>query len=196
MSINKRYFHDLMKDRRLSLREVARRMEVWPAALSRSLDGKRKMQIPEAVALARILTVPLAEVMLNAGIEQAKTVGRRCSIIGHVHEGAVVEPVPDGVIERVSIPDGLDDNVVAVQVHTSETPAAYSDGWIVFLGPEVDPADCLGCYALVYIEDDGWVLGTILRGYSPGTWNVFLPMRDNRKNVRIVWARRAILTIH
>lgn len=196
MPVNKRYFHDLMKDRRLSLREVARRMEVWPAALSRSLDDKRKMQLPEAVALARILSVPLAEVMLNAGIEEAKTVGRRCNIIGHVHENAVVEPVPAGVIERIAIPDGVSDDVVAVQAHTSETPAAYADGWVTFLSPQTDPADCLGCYALVNIEEDGWVLGTIRRGYYPGTWNVFLPMRDSRKNVRIVWARRAILTIH
>lgn len=196
MPVNKLYFHDLMKDRRLSLREVARRMEVWPAALSRSLDDKRKMQLPEAVSLARILSVPLAEVMLNAGIEEAKAVGRRCNIIGHVHEGAVVEPVPGGVIERIAIPDGLNDDVVAIQNHTSETPAAYADGWVTFLGPQVDPSDCLGCYSLVNIEDDGWVLGTVRRGYSPGAWNVFLPMRDNRKNVRIVWARRAILTIH
>lgn len=196
MPVNKRYFSDLMKDRKLSLREVARRIEVWPAALSRSLDGKRKMQIAEAVALSRILSVPLAEVMLNAGIEQARIAGRRCSIIGHVLEGAVVEPVPADVIERVSIPDGLGDDVVAVQNHTSETPAAYADGWITFLGQESDPSDCLGCYGLVCIEDDGWIMGTIRRGYSLGMWNVFLPMRDNRKNVRISWVRRAILTIH
>lgn len=196
MPVNKRYFNDLMKDRKLSLREVARRMEVWPAALSRSLDDKRKMQLSEAVALARILSVPLAEVTLNAGIEEAKTVGRRCSIIGHVGEGAVVEPVPAGVIERISIPDGLSEDVVAIQNHMSETPAAFADGWVTFLGPQVDATDALGCYALVSIEEDGWVLGTIRRGYSPGTWNVFMPLRDSRKNVRIVWARRAILTIH
>lgn len=199
MPINKRYFSDLMKDRKISLRETARRMDIWPAALSRSLDGKRKMQLPEAVQLARILSVPLAEVMLNAGIEQAQVAGRRCSIIGHVLDGAVVEPVPAGVIERISIPDGLADDVAAVQTHTSETAAGFADGWVTFIGPEVDPSDCLGCYALVSIEDDGWVMGTIRRGYSPGTWNVFLSLRsqnDHRKNVRITWARRAIMTIH
>lgn len=196
MPINKRYFIDLMKDRKVSLREAARRMDVWPAALSRSLDGKRKMQLPEAVQLARILSVPLSDVMLNAGIEDAKIVGRRCSIVGHVLEGGVVEPVPADVIERVTIPDGLMDDVVAVQNHTSETAAAYSDGWVTFLGPQVDPSDCLGCFALVYIEGDGWVMGTIRRGYYPGAWNVFMPMRDNRKNVRIVWARRAIVTLY
>lgn len=196
MPVNKRYFSDLMKDRKLSLREVARRMEVWPAALSRSLDDKRKMQMEEAVSLARILSVPLAEVLVNAGIEQAIVTARRCNIIGHVHEGAVVEPLPDDVIERVAIPDGIADDVVAVQAHTSETPAAYADGWVTFLGPQMDAVDCLGMYSLVAVEGNGWMLGTIRRGYSPGTFNVFKPMREQLKNVRIEWARRAIITVH
>lgn len=196
MPVNKRYFSDLMKDRKLSLREVARRMEVWPAALSRSLDEKRKMQMEEAVSLARILSVPLAEVLVNAGIEQAISAGRRCSIIGHVHEGAVVEPLPADVIERVTIPDGIADDVVAVQNHTSETPAAYADGWVTFLGAKMDALDCLGMYSLVAVEGSGWMLGTIRRGYTPGTYNVFKPMRDQLKNVRIEWARRAIITVH
>lgn len=196
MPVNKRYFSDLMKDRKLSLREVARRMEVWPAALSRSLDDKRKMQMEEAVQLARILSVPLAEVLVNAGIEQAVVTARRCNIIGHVLVGAEVEPVAPDVIERVAIPDGIADDVVAVQNHTSETPAAYADGWITFLGPKMDATDCLGMYSLVAVEGNGWMLGTIRRGYSPGTFNVFKPMRDQLKNVRIEWARRAIMTIH
>lgn len=196
MAVNKRYFSDLMKDRKLSLREVARRMEVWPAALSRSLDDKRKMQMEEAVSLARILGVPLSEVLINAGIEQAITAGRRCDIIGHVLEGAVVEPVAEAVIERIAIPDGVPDDVVAVQNHTSETPAAYADGWVTFLGEKQEPIDCLGMYSLVSVEGHGWMLGTIRRGYSPGTYNVFKPMRDQLKNVRIEWARRALVTIH
>lgn len=196
MPVNKRYFSDLMKDRKLSLREVARRMEVWPAALSRSLDDKRKMQMEEAVQLARILSVPLAEVLVNAGIEQAIVTSRRCGIIGHVHEGAVVEPLEPDVIERVAIPDGIADDVVAVQNHTSETPAAYADGWVTFLGPQMDATDCLGMYSLVAVEGMGWMLGTIRRGYTPGTFNVFKPMRDQLKNVRIEWARRAIITVH
>lgn len=196
MPVNKRYFSDLMKDRKLSLREVARRMEVWPAALSRSLDDKRKMQMEEAVSLARILSVPLAEVLVNAGIEQAIVTARRCNIIGHVHEGAEVEPVPADVIERVAIPDGIADDVVAIQNHTSETPAAYADGWVTFLGPQMEAIDCLGMYSLVAVEGNGWMLGTIRRGYSPGTFNVFKPLREQLKNVRIEWARRAIITVH
>lgn len=67
--VNKRFFMDTMKDRQMSLREVAKRIDVWPAALSRSLDGKRKMQIAEAVSLAQVLNIPLPEVLQNAGIQ-------------------------------------------------------------------------------------------------------------------------------
>lgn len=196
MPVNKRYFSDLMKDRKLSLREVARRIDVWPAALSRSLDDKRTMRMEEAVSLARVLSVPLADVLVNAGIEQAVTVGRRCNIIAHLLEGGVVQPVASDVIERISIPDNLPDDVVAMQIHTSETPDGYMDGWVSFFAPESDATDCLGMFSLVCLEDRSWVLGTIRRGYSPGTYNVFQPMRQQTKNVRIEWARRALLTIH
>lgn len=196
MPVNKRYFSDLMKDRRLSLREVARRMEVWPAALSRSLDGKRKMQMPEAVALARILSVPLTEVMVNAGIEQAVVTKRRCSIIGHVHEDGTVHQLQEGTIERVPIPDGLDDEVVAVQMHTAGTAAEFTDGWITFLGHQRDPIDCIGLYSLVEMEGGGQVMGVFRRGYAHGTFNVTSRAGIHRNNVRILWARRAFLTTH
>lgn len=196
MPTNKRYFLDLMKDRQLSLREVARRIDVWPAALSRSLDDKRTMRMEEAVALARVLSVPLTEVLVNAGIEEAVVTSRRCNIIGHALEGAEVQQLANGTIERVPIPDGIDDDVVAIQNHTSETSAAYADGWITFLGPQRDPTDCLGMWSLVCLEGGNWVMGTIRRGYAPGTFNVFKPLREQLKNVRIEWARRAIITVH
>lgn len=196
MPIEKRYFMDLMKDRGLSLRETAKRVEMWPAALSRSLDGKRTLRMEEAVGLAKVLSVPLAEVLVNAGIEQAVTAGRRCSIIGHVQADSVVIPVAPDVIERIAIPDGLDEDVAAVQFHTSETAAGYCDGWVVFLSPEMEAGDCLGMYCLVHIEADGWMLGTIRRGYSLGTYNVFPPNGEAKKNVRLVRARRALITQH
>ena len=196
MPVNKRYFIDLMKDRRLSLREVARRMDVWPAALSRSIDGKRKMQMPEAVSLARILSVPLTEVMVNAGIEQAVVTKRRCSIIGHVSDDYTIHPLPDGVIERVPIPDGLGDDVVAVQMHTAGTAEEFTDGWVTYLGQEMDPSDCMGLYAMVAIEGNGQMLGVFRRGYTQGTFNLISRAGVRHNNVKILWARRAYLTTH
>ena len=86
--------------------------------------------------------------------------------------------------------------MVAVQYHTSDTPSAFSDGWVTFLGEEMDPTQLLGMFSLVAIEGTGWVLGTIRRGYTPGTYNIFPPGREAQKNVRLLWARRALITAH
>jgi len=196
MAVNKRFFMDVMKDRRLSLREVARKIEVWPAALSRSLDGKRKMQLPEAVRLAQALNVPLAEVLMNAGIQEAQTVGRRCNIIGHMVASGVVKPVPDGTIERTPIPDSLPDNVVAVQAHTADTTASYCDGWIYFFAEETEPVALIGHFVLAMLEDGTMIMGTLRRGYEAGTFNLVGPVHEPVKSVRIRTARRGLITMH
>lgn len=194
--VNKRFFMDTMKDRQMSLREVAKRIDVWPAALSRALDGKRKMQIPEAVRLAQVLNIPLPEVLQNAGIQEAKTVGRRCNIIGHLTDAGVVEPLPDDVIERTPIPDSLPDEVVAVQAHTAGSQAAYSDGWITFFAEENNPISLIGQFVLAHLEDGTMRSGSLRRGYETGTFNLLGPNYGQLNNIRLRAARRAILTLH
>lgn len=196
MTVNKRFFMDTMKDRRVSLREVAKLIDVWPAALSRSLDGKRKMQIPEAVRLAQVLSVPLAEVLKNAGIQEAQVVGRRCNIIGHLTAAGVVERVPVGVIERTSIPDCVPDNVVAVQAHTAETNASYCDGWITFFSEPQHPATLVGHFVLVELDDGTMKSGALRRGYETGTYNLCGPLYGQINSLEIKTARRAIMTLH
>lgn len=196
MPINKRFFMDTMKDRSVSLREVARRIDVWPAALSRSLDGKRKMQIPEAVKLAQALNIPLGEVLRNAGIQESQTIGRRCSIIGHLIETGVVQPISSGTIERIAIPDGLPDDVVAVQAHTADTVASYCDGWIYFFSDESEPVSLIGRFILATLEDDRMVMGTLRRGYGSGTFNLVGPVHEPINSVRIKKARTALITLH
>lgn len=196
MTVNKRFFMDTMKDKRISLREVAKKIDVWPAALSRSLDGKRKMQLPEAVKLSQALNVPLAEVLLNAGIQEAQSIGRRCGIIGHLVDGGVVKPIPQGTIERTAIPDGLPENVVAVQAHTSDTTSLYCDGWIFFFAEQTEPVALIGHFVLATTEDDVMIMGKLRRGYESGTFNLVGPNHDPIKSVRLKRARRALMTIH
>jgi len=196
MAVNKRFFMDTMKDRRVSLREVARKMDIWPAALSRSLDGKRKMQLPEAVRLSQALNVPLAEVLLNAGIQEAQAIGRRCSIIGHLVASGVVKPVPAGTIERTPVPDMLPEHVVAVQAHTADTNASYCDGWIYFFDGPTEPVALIGHFVLATLEDGSMLIGTLRRGYEAGTYNLVGPIHEPVKSVRIKHARRGLITLH
>lgn len=197
MEVNKRFFDDKLRDRRLSLRSVAKQMDMLPSQLSLTLNGKRRMQIAEAVKIGQILGAPLADVMIAAGIEEAKHDRRRCNIIGHLVGGGEVsmtkiDPVGKGAIERVIIPDGLPDNVEAIQARTHGSNFAHADGWLFFLSAErQSPNELIGQFSAVQIENGPMVVGTIGRGYTSGTYNVMAwPL--NLESQRIEYAKRII----
>lgn len=195
MPVNKRFFDDLMKDRRLSLRSIARQLDMLPSQLSLTLNGKRRMQITEAVKLGQILGAPMAEVMIAAGIEEARLDRRRCNVIGHLTGTGEVQLVEPGSVERVMVPDGLPDDVFAIQARTMDSAFSYMDGWVYFGSSEKqDPADLTGCFSLVQIVGGALMMGTIRRGYSTGTFNVQAgPM--NLTSQRIEWASKIIMAL-
>lgn len=65
--IDTRWFKGLLSDKRLSQRQLAKRMDMDPAAMSLMLRGLRKMSAAEAAEIARQLGVGVDDVMLHAG---------------------------------------------------------------------------------------------------------------------------------
>lgn len=195
MPVNKRFFEDLLKDRRLSLRSVARQMDILPSQLSLTFSGKRRMQITEAVKLGQILGAPLSEVMIAAGIEEAKLDRRRCNVIGHLLGTGQVELVDKGAVERVTVPDGLPDEVVAIQARTIDSPYSYMDGWLYFIQAEKqEPSELIAHFSLAKLENGPLVIGTLRRGYSTGTYNVHSGPQ-NLTSQRIEWASKVIMAL-
>lgn len=176
MEVNRPFFDGLLKDRRLSLRELARRMEMLPSQLSLTFKGVRRMQITEAVKISQILGAPVAEVMVAAGIEEAKMARARATIVGiYTAEGHVI---PNPSVERIVLPDGLPDECEAIQARTDGTAMAWIDGFITIAAPlSADGIEALiGRYARVKIKDGPEVIATIRRGYEPNTYNLAGPV--------------------
>lgn len=196
MPVNRRFFDDLMKDRRLSLRSIARQMDMLPSQLSLTLNDKRRMQITEAVKLGQILGVPLADVMIAAGIEEAKMDRRRCNVIGHLLGTGDVQLVEKGAIERVTVPDGLPDDVFAIQARTQDSQFSYMDGWLFYGSSDrQDPSELVGRFSLVKLEDGTLTLGTLRRGYSSGTYNIQAGPQL-LTSLRVEWASRLIMGLY
>ena len=65
--IDTRWFHNQLADKRLSQRQLAKRMDLDPAAVSLMLRGKRKMSAAEAAEIATLLGVSADEVLMRAG---------------------------------------------------------------------------------------------------------------------------------
>lgn len=193
MNVNKAFFEDLMRDRQLSLRQLAKRLDILPSQLSLTFNGKRRMQITEAVKIAQILGANVNEVMVNAGIEAARQGQARATVIGIMTGSGIVLP-NTGTMEKTIAPDGLPDSAQAIQARTADTPFAWTDGWVMFCGDRQPPEAVMGRFCLVKIAGGDLVVSTVRRGYSPGTFNLSGPYV--KESQRIEWASPIFLTRH
>lgn len=65
--VDKQWFMERWAEKGFSLRDVARKMDIDPSALSRTLGGERQMKPQEIVNIATILNVTSEEVLAHLG---------------------------------------------------------------------------------------------------------------------------------
>lgn len=190
--MNKTYFLDLMAARRLSMRGLAQRMGMKHSQLSLTFSGDRKMQLEEAAQLSQMLGVPLHQVVTNAGVAVRPAVGRRVPVIGFIGQDGTATMHGPEVFERTEAPEDMPDDTAAVQCRTTGTPLDFCDGWVAFFRKSegFDP-EAIGRLSFVRIKDGPQGLGTIRRGYQPGTYNLTGIM--SRQNVTLEQASPVII---
>lgn len=146
--MNRRYFDNLMAERGISLRSLAREMGINHSQLSLTLSGARRLQLSEAVQLADLFGVPLNVIAANAGAGSHFTSGTYISVTGAMRGNGVIEPLPEGVVERVMIPANfVGKDATAVQARTADTPLSWMDGivWVCRPGLSVEGRGLGGC---------------------------------------------------
>lgn len=192
-SVDRRFFETLMASKKLSLRSLATRMEMSHSQLSLTFSDQRRMQLDEATKLAEIFGVPLHRIAEAAGVADARSNGKRVDVLGAMAGNGTVEIYGDGIIERTIAPDGMPDNIVAVQAHTADSPSSWMDGFVFFFvkPSQVEP-DAIGRFCYAKIEDGPAVMATVRRGYRTGTFNLSGPFTKDSE--RLEWASPVLLT--
>lgn len=184
MAVDRRYFDNLLADRRMSLRQLASRMGMTHSQLSLTFSGARRMQLDEAAKLARMFGVPLHQIAVAAGVAEAGRAGKRCPVVGIMRGDGVVSDNEE--TERTTAPDSLPDDVVAIQARTAGSPMAWVDGWVFFCQPlekmSNGPVSAMaaGRFCLVRLKGGRQVLATIRRGYAEGRYALSGPYVDER----------------
>ena len=193
--VNKRYFESLMQARDLSLRSLAKRMNMSHSQLSLTFSGDRKMQLDEAAQLSSIFGEPLHRVVENAGVVVKAVGSNRVSVIGAMAGDGTVTIHPEGVIERTHAPDGLPEDSVAIQVRTSSSALDWLDG-TVFFCPRPNGVDSaiLGRFSFCQIKDGPACMASVRRGYKDGSFNLRGPY--NADSVRLVFATPVLFSRH
>lgn len=185
MAINTDWFKGLMADRRISQRELAKRLGVDHSALSLAFRGKRQMKMSEAADLARLLGVPVSEVMENAGIQaESKTVPFRGWIDSHN------EFHSEDSETRIPSPTVMPVGSFAIQYRTSGTPMEHLDGWMMFVRAprEGVPPECFNKLCLVRLSEGVQMTGVVKRGYQKGRYNLVMNAAQQINDVQLDWA--------
>jgi transcriptional regulator with XRE-family HTH domain len=169
-TINKEYFFDMLEERKMSLRALAKRMDMAHSQLSATLYGKRRMQLDEAAQISQILGAPLIEIVSAMGIDAKPATGKRVRLAGFLGSSGKVSLYGGDVIESVAAPFSLPPRTSAVQVRDANAPA---DGWVLFyeMGSDVD-ASAVGRLSVCELADGSLVVGTLKPGDEIGTFNV------------------------
>jgi transcriptional regulator with XRE-family HTH domain len=178
---NNRWFKDQMEAKGFSQNQLGKRLGMDPAAISRVLNGQRKLKIEEATQMAEILELPLEEVLANAGIGKVKITGKErkeaLSIGGWVdgdlalHAGAPLGPK--------SAPNPAPGQK-GIEVYRFQTQGSAFDGMdgglVYFQRMKGVMPECVGRLCVVKISGSRKkeLLRTIRRGYEPGKFNLYL----------------------
>ncbi len=193
MTVDKKYFTDALTDKGLSMRVAATKLGMkHHSQLSLTMSGDRRMQLDEAIGLARLLGKSLDEVIAKAGYPDVLKRGKRVSVVGVLRGNGKIEDVPANT-ERTTAPDGLPEGVVAIQARTLESPLQWMDRWVFFCGhkaPAVE--DVIGQFCYLKVSRGGLVMGTLRHGYERGTFGISGPY--TAEAAKIDWAMPVLMT--
>ena len=190
--INQVWFQEKLRDLKLSQRQLAKKIDLDPAAVSLMFAGRRSMTMDEAKAIADILLVPVTEVMRQAGIEVLDDV-RKVPIAGYIGSGAMVTLLPNGTHDMVIAPHDVPVGSFALQIRIVNDPR---DGWINFVsGTQSTAAECMDKVCVVALKEGSLIHAVIKRGYKRDLYNLIVFLDGNQRvleNTEIAWAARVL----
>ncbi len=173
MKTNTKWFRDRLAEREMSLRQIARKINLDPSALSLTFRGKRKMTLEEANQIAGLLGVQVTEILRQAGVPVSDDV-KGVRLLGTVDAKSTVKSLVEST-KRIHAPADVPLEGFALQIRAANT---FHDGWVLFVSGDKTPADtALDRLAVIYLANGSRIVGAVRRGYDDGAYNV-LPLLD------------------
>lgn len=173
-------------------RQLADALNVDPSAVTRILDGTRRVRLDEVSRIAEYLGETPPPLGQEFELEELDDDRRTVPVKGYVAAGATAHflPLDEGELDRVDAPKGSTDRTVALEIRGDSLGELF-DRWIVFFDDVRSPVtdDLLGKLCVVEIED-GRVLVKKLKRQPNGRFTLLSDsMRQEPiEDVAIRWA--------
>jgi hypothetical protein len=162
-------------------------MNLDPSAVSLMLRGMRVISADEAAEMARILGVPLPDVLAQIGVDLPKESGlEMVPLVGWADDKHVIHPQTNMGPKHAPKPPGAAEGTVAVRHMTND----YRDGWLIFFRPvDYIMPEAVGRLAIVEYAKTGMRAVRILKhGYEPGQYRLFDPSSGESETAMVVSA--------
>lgn len=169
--VNKRYFQHRLQDLGLKQTELAKLMELNPSDVSRSFSGKRRFTSHETAKLARILRVPLEDVLVNLAVDIPTSEGNRVAVVGEVTTlGEVRFGQPAGP-RAVEAP--LKEAAAGLQALRYSGGGAFEGAYVYYREAKGLTPDAIGRLCVCFMGDGKLLLGTPKAGTRRDVYNVY-----------------------
>jgi len=185
-AIDTGWFKEQLRINRLSMRSLARQLDISPSAASYMLRGVSKIPQAKAQAMADIFGVDLLELYkrMGAPIDDAQ---RSVPVTYYMDTERKILRVPSEEVFSVPAPFETTASSICLQIRTTD----MYDQWLLFTqGPKLSVNDAVNKLNL-YEDAEGHLYVAILRaGYQPGTYDAHSAFNDGRvfKGVQVAWA--------
>src|SRR5690606_6298333 len=170
--VNKSYFTQLLQDRDLSQRGLAKLMHLDQSSLVRAFQGKRKFKTQETAQLARILNVPLEEVLRNLDVEvpmMRLAKGGTVAVTGQVVASKVQFGRPAGPRTVAAPPNETGEGLQALR-YSDEGPL---EGAYLYFRPAVGvPVEAIGRLCVCTIQGGEVLLASLRHGSRRATYTL------------------------
>lgn len=193
-----KWFSDRIRDKKLSQRALAALLNMDPSSLSLLLHGKRRMRVEQAAEIARLLGVPVADVMRNAGarVPAGKQDGPRVlPLVGWI-DGKNNVTLDWSKKDHGFEFDGLPPTAVCLQWRSAQTAADLYDGWLCAILPPAEPdaGMMLDRYCVVGLKGTGDAVARVVRrGYTPGRYTLLTPFSEPITDAELAWFSPVLL---
>lgn len=192
-NIDVAWFKQKLEEKQLTVRGLAKLIDMHPSTVSLMLRGIRSIHNDDAVKLADIFSVSTMEIFRRAGAPVEDEV-RKIPISMFIDEHNKIISVPKEVADKFKAPYDCPTNSYALQIRNGRE----YDGWMMVVnGNKISPDSCLGDLC-VYCTKTGILhLGILRRGYISGTFNAYNPLHygtieANFKNMEIAWCQSVL----
>ncbi|NBN62079.1 helix-turn-helix domain-containing protein [Pannonibacter tanglangensis] len=164
------FFKEALRRRQISQRRLAKYLNISASAVTKLLQGVRRMQLNEAGVIATLLGVPVSEVLERAGVQTAREA--QCPV--NFVSDATGEVKPRAEKAWVQLPLAGDESTVAVRC---EDPMSARFGWVYYYTPQ-DGVDVTAHnrMCVVRLRDGRAVIAFCVLGFDGKT---FVLQREN-----------------